>query len=220
MTHLFSFCYCLLIIIQAYAYCSYKQIVEGDNLKIQAEINSILSRPTGSWIQIGSNTLNPAQVANYEDPFIAKLKNIPKWNKFFIEPIPYLYAQLQQNIKDLPNAHAINVAISPNSSHVGNVTMYCLNNSFTPEFVAANRRITWVQGCCSFDPQHIQKHFSHRVEIQHVDVLSMTVSALIEHYKIQDIQMLMIDTEGFDYKICKRLQCIIIFLFIYIWCAV
>jgi hypothetical protein len=49
----------------------------------------------------------------------------------FVEPVPQLYAKLEKSIKRWPNATAVNVALSPNSSIAETTAqMWCYGAAF------------------------------------------------------------------------------------------
>ena len=49
---------------------------------------------------------------------------------------------------------------------------------------------------CSFDKKHVLKHFPNKV-VTEVDIQAMSLT-LIRMYNVEDVRMLIIDTEGFD----------------------
>lgn len=51
----------------------------------------------GTWLQIGANTMDSA--LNGNDPVISLLDGVPSWTKLFVEPIPPLFARLEQSVK-------------------------------------------------------------------------------------------------------------------------
>ena len=157
-------------------------------------------RPKGTWLQIGSNTLDGAKDGgnNHNDPFLKKLAEFPDYDKFFVEPIPHLYNLLKDNIAQIPNAQAINVALLPSSERAEEkVSMYCVPFDKLTDISYSNQ-------ICSFNPTHVSKHFAD-VKAAEVEVTGLSMEELLRRYAITDIRVLMIDTEGFDFTVLKQL---------------
>lgn len=157
-------------------------------------------KDNGTWLQIGANTLDPRQNSN--DPFMRHLNKFPGWQKIFVEPIPQLFASLEQTVKKWPNSSAINVALSSsNLVAEERVPMYCLEGATTA--LSPKDLPSWANQICSFDPKHVSKHFP-KGKTQEVQVNAVSFQHLISKYNIKDIRVLMIDTEGFDYNVLQQ----------------
>jgi len=69
----------------------------------------------------------------------------------------------------------------------------------------------WASGIGSFSKEHILKHRTKRFQIAEEDIKCIKIKAitfnkLIEKYKIEYINKLLIDAEGFDYNIIKSID--------------
>ena len=69
----------------------------------------------------------------------------------------------------------------------------------------------WASGIGSFSKEHILKHRTKRFQITEEDIKCININvitfdALIKKYEIKNIKKLIIDTEGFDYKIIKSIN--------------
>jgi FkbM family methyltransferase len=159
----------------------------------------------GTWLQIGANTLDPKQ--NYNDPLMKIIKDIPMWSKFFVEPIPVLYDQLKENIKIWPNSTAINAAIgvNPDTSHIVEyLSMYCLKKAMKDKDFEKKENIAhWANQICSFSESHVKSHFPDDEAVA-FNVTTMSPSLLMHTYNITSLDVLMIDTEGFDFKVLQN----------------
>lgn len=161
---------------------------------------ALLTTEKGTWVQIGANTMDNR---NGNDPLKLHLSRIPGWTKFFVEPVPSLFEQLAQSIVQWPNSTAINVALSADETVAeSHVDIYCLAESLD-----ANKMETtlphWANQICSFNPNHITKHFPDKKGVA-VPVVALSFRELLRRYDIHEIDVLMVDTEGFDYHVLKQ----------------
>jgi FkbM family methyltransferase len=157
-----------------------------------------VSHPFGSWLQIGANTLDKTQ--NRNDPFMKVLPHFSSYRKIFVEPLPHLSKKLRKNTRKFPNSIVVEAAILPSEhDEPQNVTMFCLSKK-DPHL----RHVYWPNQICSFDATHITKHFPQALP-EGVIVKGMCVRDLMEMYTIADVQVLLIDTEGYDFKVLNQL---------------
>ena len=173
-----------------------EKAIFSDAEAVQKVLRSLSeSENPGSWLQIGANTLHPE--GNENDPFLKALPSFSGYQKYFVEPIPSIFKQLQSNVAQMPNATAINVAILPSDEvKESSVDMYCAAETDWDS-------TWWANQVCSFREEHITKHsFNSTVKIQ---VVGLSLSELLRRHKIQDVKVLMIDVEGFDYTVVKQL---------------
>eukprot|EP01031_Cornospumella_fuschlensis_P040098 gene40098-48864_t len=166
----------------------------------------IQSRPgKGVWLQIGANTLDP--VDNFNDPVMNLMPRIPQWSKYFVEPIPILYDQLKENIKAWPNSHAINVAIGINRAKarvVEYLPIYCLKRAVMhKDFQQKENLAHWANQICSFDEKHVLGHFPNNATIA-FNVTTLSPGLLMRKYNIRTVDVMLLDTEGFDYKVLRN----------------
>ena len=160
------------------------------------------NKPTGTWLQIGANTLDP--VKNGNDPLMKLLNEIPKWSKYFVEPIPIIYNQLRENVKAWPNSVAINAAIGVNPAKANVVEylpMYCLKNAVQDkDFEKKEGLAYWANQICSFNPAHITAHYP-KGEVAAINVTTLSPSLLLHKHNISLPDVVLIDAEGYDYKV-------------------
>jgi FkbM family methyltransferase len=124
------------------------------------------------------------------------------WDKYFIEPIPNIFAKLKENIKRWPRSHAVNIAIAKDLlSQESNVTMYCAKDDPLSK--------GWLNQICSFDKNHVIKHLLllHKTPSQNlimVNVTAMSFPTFLWQAGITNVDVLMIDDEGFDFHVMKQ----------------
>jgi len=111
-----------------------------------------------------------------------------------IEPIPYLFAQLEKEFTGVPNIHLVQACISTTS---GPQEFYAPK----PE---ANNIAAYGDQLGSLRSDHAAEHhqdFSSHVE--KIQVPGITFGELIDRFRIASIRFLLTDTEGYD---CILLQ--------------
>jgi FkbM family methyltransferase len=161
---------------------------------------SNLHADSGTWLQIGANTLDPVQNAN--DPFMHYLSKFPSWRKIFVEPIPLLFAKLEQAVKTWPNSTAINNALSTRKDiSEESVSMYCLEGATSTAMDGGLP--SWANQICSFDPGHVTRHFPG-AKAQEVKVKAVSFKHLVSKNSISNVKVLLVDTEGFDLHVLEQ----------------
>jgi FkbM family methyltransferase len=143
------------------------------------------------FIQIGSND------GKTGDPIYQHVKKYC-WKGIFIEPVKYLFEKLKKTYKNQKNVSFENVAISDKNG---------LRNFYRIEKNNEPNNPVWYDQIGSFDKKvvlksknlipNFNKHFIKE------KVKCMTFSNLLKKYKINSLDFLHIDTEGYDYEIIK-----------------
>lgn len=146
------------------------------------------------FIQIGSND---GISGDPLFPFVEKYQ----WNGILVEPVPYLFQKLKTNYKNNGRLIFENVAIS---SEIGIKKFFRLKHSISPDLPF------WYDQIGSFKKQVVLKH---KTSIPNFDALlieenvtTITFEKLVEKHNILKVDLLHIDTEGYDYEIIKLID--------------
>ena len=120
-----------------------------------------------------------------------------------IEPVKYNFDQLKNRFKNYKNIIFENVAIGDKNELID--FFHVLESSID------KLKKHWASGIGSFSKEHILKHRTKRFQITEEDIKCIKIKAitfnkLVEKYKIEYINKLMIDAEGFDYNIIKSID--------------
>jgi FkbM family methyltransferase len=172
------------------------RLSEGKPHPWKLNILDAYAKSAGSimFIQIGSNN------GKNGDPLYYYINNF-KWRGVLVEPVPYLYEELKNNYDNSrERLHFENSAVA----NVGeNLKFWRLRKSDSPILP------DWYDQLGSFKKEVISKH---RYEIPGFDDLliedainSISFDELLDKYKIQELNLVHIDTEGFDYEILKMI---------------
>jgi FkbM family methyltransferase len=144
------------------------------------------------FIQVGSND------GKMQDP-IYKYITKDGWNGILIEPVKYLFEKLKENYKGYENQlHFENVAISKQN---GKQKFYSLKKTDNPSVPF------WAEGLGSFNKEVILKHKIYIPQIEELlieqELETITLANLQTKHNVKGPDVLMIDTEGYDYEILK-----------------
>jgi len=140
------------------------------------------------------------------DPSFAALSQLHAVHKIFVEPIPYLFRELEQNIRGMPNATAVNAAIS--SGGKGSIDMFCVMDPNTGAVNSTGVPFFANQVCSihrerlhTFDMLRFARADTIQSAIRRVTVPTLSLSQLLRtHANGMSLAngYLQIDAEGHD----------------------
>ncbi len=143
------------------------------------------------FVQVGANE------GKTEDPIypFVILKN---WKGIFVEPQPQAFEQLRTNYKNINGLAFERVALSVKEEKR---PLYFIdnNNGDLPE---------WVSKLSSFNQSitaEVQQIYPE-AQLASMEVDCITFSHLVEKHQLNHIDLVYIDTEGFDYEIIKTID--------------
>jgi FkbM family methyltransferase len=144
------------------------------------------------FVQVGSND----GIKN--DPLHKHIISRKHWKGMFIEPVSYLFERLKDNYSnDISRFVFEQKAIASESG---------LLDFF---FVSENAKLElpylpyWYDQLGSFDKSHLLKHLNGALEpyIISQQIQAVSLQDLLKSHLIKRVDLLHIDTEGYDYKI-------------------
>ena len=149
------------------------------------------------FVQVGSND---GVLGDPIHDLIIKHKN---WRGMFIEPVPFLFERLKQNYKNSERFIFENVAIS---TEKGLRKFYYVSEKAQEEI--GDNLPGWYDQLGSFDKNHILIHLKGALEpyIVEEEIETITMPELFERNQIEKIDLLHIDTEGFDYQVLSQID--------------
>ncbi|MCR4280327.1 MAG: FkbM family methyltransferase [Candidatus Komeilibacteria bacterium] len=169
-------------------------LTKGDNAVIHKHIQEYNSRHNGDvfFVQIGSND------GKTGDP-IYQYVTKHGWRGILVEPIPWLFARLKENYAGYGGLTFENLAVA---EETGYKTFHYLD-------VSAEKDVPWwFDQLGSFKKEIL---FKHKKEGQEFDkfyrtkeIEAVTVAGLLDKHTVERIDLLHIDTEGYDYEIIKH----------------
>lgn len=150
------------------------------------------------FIQVGSND------GFSGDPINDLIIRNKTWSGIFIEPVNFLFKRLVQNYQDTERFVFENVAIGAEKEvkkfyYVEEEANLKLQGKLGPLYDQLG----------SFDKQHILKHIVH-VDIEpyiiEEEIQCVPLIEILQKHNVKKIDLLHIDTEGYDYKILEQID--------------
>lgn len=134
------------------------------------------------------------------DNIFDRLKDETDYQAYFIEPVPYYFEKLKENIKQLSNANAYNLFILDNNA---SVQMAFVKPEFLP-------KESFLDGCSSLVENNIplNKYLKEVPKniLETIEISAITFDQFCILCDIKDIHYLQIDTEGCDERILKTID--------------
>jgi FkbM family methyltransferase len=165
----------------------------GNHINIDIFL-TLLSKKTApvTFIQIGAND-------GIKDDPIFSFVNTYKWKGILVEPLPDLFQKLVNNYRSERTLVFENVGISDRD---GEMDFYSLPTEFdNPE---------WLQQIGTFDREAIEFNLVNFPELSKQIVSrkihTITLAQLIARNGISKVDLLIIDAEGFEYRILTQLE--------------
>lgn len=157
--------------------------------------NKTLAAEPAFVMQIGSNDGKTGDPLNY------LLNKYLNWKGIFVEPVPYLFERLKSNYPDKSRFLFENVAVNEGSE----LDFYWVDPKAKDEL---NELPFWFDQLGSFNRQHIVNQLGEKLEpyILEKKLEGITLPSLLERAKTNDIDIMHIDTEGYDWKILSQLN--------------
>ena len=120
-----------------------------------------------------------------------------------VEPVPYNLKELKENIKIFKNIIIEESAISDKNEVV---PFYFIKKNSIEKL-----KKHWASGIGSFDKSHLLNHRDKRFlvsdeDIEEIKINCLSFSSLVKKYSIKNINKLMLDVEGSEYKILKTID--------------
>lgn len=153
--------------------------------------------PRAFFIEIGSND---GDQHDHLRPFILQRE----WSGVMVEPVPYVFERLRANYGHLERVSLENAAVGPAE---GEIPFYYLVEATEEERDALP---SWYDGVGSFRRDVVLRHAD---DIPHLtarvvseNVPTLTFDSLCRRHGVGRIDLLLIDTEGYDWEIIQAID--------------
>lgn len=155
------------------------------------------AHPRATFVEIGSND------GKQHDPLRPILIARP-WRGIMVEPVPYVFERLQRNYGDFPGVALENAAVADRD---GRLPFYHLREADGEERAQLPG---WYDGIGSFSRDTVVSHIRHIPDIESrlvvTDVPCLTFDSLCEKHGLGALDLLLIDTEGYESEILENLD--------------
>jgi FkbM family methyltransferase len=133
------------------------------------------------------------------DPFFHLIRSRRHSKALLVEPVPHLFERLQRTYSDLPNCILANVAIAPVP---GTAPIYYIDPDARKHFPELP---PYFEELASFDKTKIAKLLGERETslLREKLVKTTPLRNLLTENGITRVDLLQIDTEGYDYEVLK-----------------
>lgn len=115
-------------------------------------------------------------------------------NAYLIEPVKVNFEKLKDFYNGVGNTTLINAAVADKDEKR---TMYSIKDE------GKWKDVGWARQLASFYKEHLNKHGFNDSEIEEQLVDCKMLSTVVQEYSINDLDILLIDTEGFDGEVVK-----------------
>ena len=173
-----------------------KETIKTDRFIESSSLNSgdfikflISQKKINNIIQIGAND-------GKSDDFLRSSINIDT-NLLLVEPIKSAFDELEKNYRGYKNVKFINKAIDVVK---GKKNIFSVNPKYYNfyEKKYQNKDVSWLTVLASFDKKHLEYHGIKSRHIQSTIIDCINFKELIEEYDYQKLDLLLVDTEGYD----------------------
>lgn len=172
------------------------RLFRGPEPTMQQRIEKAVGRKSDVFfIQVGSND------GVQGDPIHDLIVSRESWRGIFIEPIDFLFQRLRKNYGEAERFIFENVAIG---TEKGSRKFYYASEKAKSELELPY----WYDQLGSFDKSHIERMLGDEMSpyIVEEDVECLPLQDVLDRNRVDAIDLLHIDTEGFDYKVLSQLD--------------
>jgi len=158
-------------------------------------ITALLTDRQLDVVQIGSND------GATNDPISELINGNTHWRAIFVEPVPYLFESLKRNKGNDKRFTFENVALNDGTAQ----TFYSVQSAakdYIPNLPA------WYDQLGSFNRSNITNQLNGVLEpfIVENTIAGITLTSLLEQNQVKSLELLHLDTEGYDWKILSNLD--------------
>lgn len=169
-----------------------------DNLSVKVE-NIILplidKKKINKIIQVGAND-------GKSDDFLFKCIN-KDLDAILIEPINDAFLKLKKNYEHNTKVNCLNLAIGVEN---GIKEIFSVNSEYYGYYEKKFKKtnVDWINILSSFDKKHLINHGIKKHHIKSNNVNCITFSKLVNDYDYYDVDLLVVDTEGYDVNLINN----------------
>jgi FkbM family methyltransferase len=176
-----------------------ERVLDGSILSTEEVIKKLINtNHVNKIVQIGSNN-------GQSDDFLnIIIKNNKTLRARLVEPIKETFAELKKNYLNYNNIILANCAIDIFS---GKKNIFKVDGNYYKYYANLHKTITgnWINVLASFDKGHLLKHGIKKNHIVSELVDCLNFEDLFNKYHYNDLDLLIIDAEGYDHILLENL---------------
>jgi len=176
---------------------AYRKIFKTDNYKdLSFWITKYIDNKNVNVVQIGAND------GVSGDPLFDLVMKNELWKVLFVEPVIPMFNKLKNNYGDDSRFIFENAAINENGD---SQSFYMVHEGAYKAFPDLSRKYDQIG---SFNKDHIVKLSEGKLTdyIEELQVNCLSLGQLFSNNKIESVDLLLIDAEGYDWKILSQLD--------------
>jgi len=164
--------------------------IDSSSIKVEDIIKPlIVKKKINKIIQVGAND-------GLSDDFLLKCFN-KDLNAILIEPITSAFIKLKANYKKYPKANCLNLALGIEN---GIKEIFSVDSDYYEYYEKKYHKtdVDWLTILSSFNKKHLINHGIKKNHITSSNINCITFYKLINDYDYHDMDLLIVDTEGYD----------------------
>ena len=155
------------------------------------------SYPRATFIEIGAND---GEQHDHLRPYILA----GGWRGLMVEPVPYVFERLRRNYEGVEGVTLVNAAIAARD---GTAPFFHLRDATDAERATLP---DWYDGVGSFNREALLSHAPQMPDIAErvveLEVEALSFDTLCARHGIDELDLLLIDTEGYDWEILRHVD--------------
>jgi FkbM family methyltransferase len=155
------------------------------------------SYPEAFFVEIGAND-------GEQHDHLGPLVRSHPWRGIMVEPVPYIFERLRNNYAGIDRVILEHAAIADRD---GRLPFYHLSE---PEPDEVPDLPDWYDGIGSFSRETVLSHAPQIPDIEGrlvtAEVPCLTLDSLLRKHGVERVDLLVVDTEGYDYEILRSLD--------------
>jgi FkbM family methyltransferase len=153
--------------------------------------------PEARFIEIGAND-------GVQHDFLSPLILARPWSGVLVEPVPYVFERLRRNYQGLDRVRLDNVAVGDRD---GRLPFFHLAEA---DEEARWHLPSWYDAIGSFSRDALLSHADEIPDLEdrivRTDVESVTFATLCRRHGVDDLDLLVVDTEGYDHEVIRQVD--------------
>ena len=173
-----------------------ERIINNFSVKIDDILQSLVrKKKIKKIIQVGAHD-------GKSDDFLFKCFN-DDLEALLIEPIEDAFINLEKNYKNFKKVKCLNLAVDINNQKK---EIFSVNKNYYEFYKKKYKKLNvdWLSVLSSFDKQHLIDHGIKKNHISSKLIKCQTFNELINNYNYQELDLLIIDAEGYDFLLVNN----------------
>ena len=170
-----------------------ERVIDNLSVKIETILQTLINKKkVNKIIQVGAND-------GQSDDFLFKCFN-KDLDAILIEPIKDAFLKLKENYKQFQKVKCLNLAVDIEN---GSKEIFSVNREYYKFYQKKYKKdnVDWLNVLSSFNKKHLINHGIKKNHITSDNIQCKTFYKLIDNYNYHDVDLLIIDTEGYDVKL-------------------